>query len=500
MKKISHFWSILRSKPLISGVVIIIVLIGGYFSFFNKGAPAETFTVTRGDFLQQVSVSGKVVAAHAVDLGFAQGGRVLQTYVKVGQYVGAGTLLAEVENGDLRAARDAEEAKLAALKVGPRPEQVAVSESAVAQSESALAQANTALWDAIQNVYTASDNAVHNTLDQFITNPTTNPKVTFMSKNAELASTVEGKRRQIEGKLVSWHTNLLVANNKGDLSSLVQETQAAVTLTTSLLSDANTLLNAAISSGDVEAYVTAVSAVRTSLNTSSSAFTGAVGAYAAAGTALDSARKNLSLAKAGATPEDIAAQEARVRESSAQLQKTFITAPFSGIVTVVDAKAGKIVSPNTPEVSLISQGAFQIESYVPEINVALLTVLDKATVTLDAYGEDVPFEASLVSVDPANTLRDGVSTYRAMLQFLAADPRIKSGMTANVTITTDEKHDVMAIPQGLVTERDGKKYVKVMAGEQTEEREVTTGGVSSLGSVEILSGLSEGDVLPLLTP
>jgi len=212
------------------------------------------------------------------------------------------------------------------------------------------------------------------------------------------------------------------------------------------------------------------------------------------------------LKAAGSTPQDISAQEAQVKSAAAdvaaaqaQLNKTFISAPFSGIVTVVDAKAGKIVSPNTPEISMISTGAFQIESYVPEINIALIAVRDKASVTLDAYGEKI-FPASVVSIDPAETVRDGVSTYRAMLQFDAQNPLIKSGMTANVSITTDTKESALAVPQGLVVYRDGKMFVRVLVDKSTVEREVTLGGVSSLGEVEILSGLKEGDTIITTLP
>ena len=148
---------------------------------------------------------------------------------------------------------------------------------------------------------------------------------------------------------------------------------------------------------------------------------------------------------------------------------------------------------------MISTGAFQIESYVPEINIALVAVGDKASVTLDAYG-DKKFSASVVSVDPAETVRDGVSTYRAMLQFDAQDPLIKSGMTANVAIVTDVKERVLSVPQGLVVYRDGKTFVRVLVGKSIVEREVALGGVSSLGEAEVLSGLNQGDTIITTLP
>ena len=63
-------------------------------------------------------------------------------------------------------------------------------------------------------------------------------------------------------------------------------------------------------------------------------------------------------------------------------------------------------------------------------------------------------------VDPAETIIDGVATYKTTLQFTDEDVRIKSGMTANVDITGLEKKDVLAVPQRAVFARAGHRFVK----------------------------------------
>ena len=78
-------------------------------------------------------------------------------------------------------------------------------------------------------------------------------------------------------------------------------------------------------------------------------------------------------------------------------------------------------------------------------------------------------------------------------QFDAKDNRIKSGMTASVTIITFSKPNVVVIPGGVVFERDGKKFVQVKVEEEILEKEVVLGITSSLGQVEVVSGLSDGD-------
>ncbi len=506
MKKLQSYFKHLTRTQLIYGAIAAVVVVGGWYFFF-RSAPVvqETLVLAEKPFLQQVSVSGKVVAAKEVDLGFSQSGRVTGVYAVVGRYASQGSTLAVVENGDLRAALlqkeaalENQQAKLAALKAGTRAEEVAVAQSAV--TNDALG-----LIDALQDAYRAADGAVHNTLDQFITNPRTSPSLVFPVADSNLKTSTESKRLLAEAALATWGSEVVSLNASSDLSQAAVRAQSTLSSIVSLLSDANGAINRAIPSTQtsqttLDTYSAAVAVARTNINTSVSAVTSAKAA-------LDASIKNLALKKAGTTPEDILAQEAQVKAAvadvaaaAAQVQKTAISAPFSGTITSVDAKVGKIVSPNTPEISMISAGAFQVESYVPEVNIALIHLSDKASVTLDAYGDSVPFGASVISIDPASTVRDGVSTYRIILQFAAADERIKSGMTANVAITTAQKDAALSVPQGLIISHDGKQFVRVLIGEATEEREVTIGGSSSLGEVEILSGLSVGDTIVTTLP
>ena len=505
MKSVSSYIKHINRTQVVYAVVLVAVLAAGWFFFFRGGASTDGFLVLEfKPFVQQVSVSGKVIAAKEVDLGFSQSGRITGVYVSVGNYVSQGTTLAVVENGDLRAtllqreaALENQQAKLASLKAGTRPEEMAVAQSSVTRDTQALI-------DELQDAYRAADGATRNTLDQFISNPRTSPSLTFSVSDSNLKTSVESKRLAAESALVAWSGAVFALGASADLSQASLLAQSNLSAIVSLLSDAGAAINRAIPSTQIpqatlDDYSAAVATARTNINASISAVTSAK-------SDLDASRKNLALKEAGSTREDISAGEAQVKSAAAdvaaaaaQLSKTFISAPFSGIITVVDAKAGKIVSPNTPEISMISTGAFQIESYVPEINIALIAVRDKASVTLDAYGEKI-FPASVVSIDPAETVRDGVSTYRAMLQFDAQNPLIKSGMTANVSITTDTKESALAVPQGLVVYRDGKMFVRVLVDKSTVEREVTLGGVSSLGEVEILSGLKEGDTIITTLP
>ncbi|MFA7309737.1 MAG: efflux RND transporter periplasmic adaptor subunit [Candidatus Paceibacterota bacterium] len=509
----------LKSKAGIT-IAALVVLAGGYF--FVQGSRKtvdETLVVHPADFIQQVSVSGTVKAAQTVDLGFAASGRISAVYGKVGDTVAAGRPLAAIENGDLRAAIQQkqallqnQEAKLAALKEGTRQEEVAVAQEQVNSDKTALAQNQQALLNAIQNAYTQSDNAIHNSVDQFVNGARTqNPHLSFSTSNYQLQTSFEFKRLDIESMLTAWQKSVAGLRASDDLIRAASEAQANLTTVASFLSDANTVLSTAIaneraSQSTIDAWTATITSVRTNINSTVTSVTSAMTAMMNASATLQRDEKNLSLKMAGATQADIDAQNAQiasaradVENAQANLAKTVVTAPFTGVITRMDAKVGMIVSPNVPEISMNSASTYQIESYVPEVSIALVKTGNAAVVTLDAYGEEVPFAATVVSIDPAGTVRDGVPTYRVLLQFSGADARIRSGMTANIVITTAQRSGVISIPQKLVVTRDGKKYVTVKTGETSTERAVTTGSVSSLGNIEIVTGLVDGDLV-VMTP
>ncbi|MEK7107483.1 MAG: hypothetical protein AAB899_04845, partial [Patescibacteria group bacterium] len=118
---------------------------------------------------------------------------------------------------------------------------------------------------------------------------------------------------------------------------------------------------------------------------------------------------------------------------------------------------------------------------------------DEARVTLDAYSSDVVFAAAVTKIDPAETIIDGVPTYKTTLQFLQDDRRIRSGMTANTDIAGAKRENVLYIPGRAIVGKGADKTVTVIEGEATREVKIETGLRGSNGDVEVISGLAEGD-------
>ena len=477
----------LNWKYLALGAVV--VLAGGYLAFGRGGAQGPTLTVTPADFKQQVSVSGTVTAAQSADLGFAANGRITGIYAKVGQHVYAGTILAQTDNGDLVATVAQKQAKLDALLAGTRPEQVAIASAAVGNAEAALITA-------VTSAYTTSDDAVHNKIDVFFTNPRVSPQLSFNSTNSQLANSVQNERRAIESVLSQWSA-LVAGLTSANAADSAAKAEAYENQVIQFLADANAALNQAVpdsstSASTLSSYATTLATARANVNTAATALTNAIAA-------LVDAEKTLTLDQAGPTAADVAAAQADVANAKALLAKTRVVAPFDGTVTRMDAKAGEIVSPTSSEISMQSDGVFQIETYVPEVSIANVAAGDLATTTLDAYGSSAAFSSTVISVDPAETVKDGVPTYKTMLAFAAPDPRIRSGMTASVVIETGTLRDAIVIPSGAIGLDTKGTYVSVVKDGGTARQYVVTGGSPALGETLITSGLSAGDVI-LLSP
>ena len=508
----------IKQRPYLSVALVALVVTVIWFFFFRGGSSNfETIVVHPTTFAEQLSVSGTVIAAQNVDLGFAQSGRVSGVYAKVGDRVQVGALLAQTENGDLRSsvtqkqsALAVEEAKLDLLLSGTRQEELAVKEAQVHSDEVALAQARDAEINALQNAYTQSDDAVHNKADQFFNSPRLpSTALAFDTSDSQLKIRVGNERVALEPMFVLWQHDLVMLTAGSDLTSAEFAAQKNIASVVAFLADVNQALNlasynAVYTQSVISSYITDIATGRANVNTARTTLTSGITTRQGGSATLEKDKSDLALSKAGSTGQDIAAQRARVASAEAdvesvrsQLGKTIITAPFSGTVTRMDAKVGAIVSPGDVDISMISNGLFEIEAFVPEVEITGLAVGNSATTTLDAYGTSVTFPAKVVAIDPAETIKDGVSTYKTTLEFLSPDARIRSGMTASVVITTSTSPNALVVPRGAVYLKNGVETVQIMREGSVLDQQVHIRGGSGLGNIEVLSGLQDGDTVVL---
>jgi len=496
-------------------VILIAISLTAYYFFFRVTVPEPDFVVAaKRDIAQEVSLTGRVKPASSVDLAFERSGKIDQVNANVGRKVGAGETLAVLVNAGLRAEvlqaeanLEAEEIKLAELKRGARPEEIAVSRAKVASAESAELDAKNNLVDKLKDAYTKSDDAVRNKVDQFFDSPASaDPRLsTYLNADSGLERKTEEERALAGSILKTWKTSLDALSNLSDLNAHIAEAKKNLNQTVLFLDKAALVVNsssagAGLSQATLDGWRADIATARTNVNTAISNLSSAEEKLRIGESNLLIASRELELKESGAASEEILAAEAKVKsaeavkqQKNAELAKTILLSPIAGIVTKADAKVGEIVSQNTVLVSVISIANFEIEANSPEADVAKLKVGAKARVTLDAYGDEFVFDAEIISIDPAETIVEGVSTYKTKLAFLKEDARIKSGMTADIDVFGERRANVLALPARAIATKAGEKFVKVLVSSSQKEIKIETGLRGSDGMIEIISGLAEGD-------
>ena len=498
-------------RPL--GITLIIVVFAGigiYFLFFRKSALLpETILAKRGTIVQEVSVTGQIKPAEEVDLAFEKGGKVAMVGASVGDHVNQGQIIVRLESGELigqlkemEASVETQKAKLDELKKGTRPEEIALYEAKVTSAKVALDEAKKNLVDKLHDAYTKSDDAVRGKIDQFFDNPRgISPQLKFFAADE---INIENDRVSVESALNLWNSSLNQLTVASDLDFYANEAVKNLNQVKSFLDDTALAVNnltpsTSLSQTTIDSWKTDVSTARTNVYTAITNLTTAKEKFKTAETSLSVAENELVLERAGSTAEQIAGQEAQLKQAEAKVQttqaqiaKNLLFSPINGIVTKQDAKVGEIIAANENVVSVISGTNFEIEANIPEADIAKVSVGDNATLTLDAYGEAVVFNAKVVKIDPAETVIEGVATYKTTLQFEHEDGRIKSGMTANVDIISGKHENVIVIPQRAVVNKNGEQFVRVLEGETAKEYPVKTGLRGSDGNIEITEGLKEG--------
>jgi len=492
-----------KKKRIIIVCLIIGLLVFGFLLFRNRNNQQETILVKTGDFVNQVSISGKVIPAENVELAFKNSGRIERIYFSVDEFargektIKAGNLIAEIDTTDAKknihdAEISLENAKLSLAKLKIENSKDNLNADLQKAYDNGFVEVSDTFLD-----LTPAINGLEDVLEQ---ENISDNSVRISGKTAQSYKT-EAEKLYYKTKDVFEKTRInfrMISRNssKEDIEKIINETyETTKVLIDAIKSTKNLLDYMAEDTNRASDFVSSQNTLYEYTNTINGHFSNllaiknSIKSYQDTFSSTDLDIQSLLLA--------IKQKENFLEDAKNKLQDYYIRAPFNGIITRIDAKVGEIASPNVSLVAMMGIGTFQVESYVPEINISKIKLGNEAQITLDAYGEETIFLAKVVSIDPAETIRNGVSTYKIKLQFNEKDNRIKSGMTANVKVNVFNKPNVIVIPQGVIFEKGNQKFVQIKKEQEISEQEITTGNVSTLGQVEVVSGLSDGDVVIL---
>lgn len=498
----------------ISVLLIAALVVGVAFASGRGGSHAEqAVAVERGVITKSISITGKTKAKSSADLSFERSGQVSKIYVAVGDTVVKGQTLIALDQSslladlhDAEANLDVQLSKLQELKTGSAPTTIALKQATIAKEASALASAKKNVVEKIQDAYTKSDNAIHNDVDQFISGANSaTPTLNFNPADNQLKSTIEANRVLVGKALTAWNTELQQLSTDSDLQTAAAHAEGYLTTIKKFLDltslAVNSLTSSSLSQTTIDAYKEAVASARTDVNTALQNVSAATEKLSGATSDLAIAEQELQIALTGGTTEQIATQAAYVKQAEAkvqsmhvQLAKSVLRAPIAGVITKQDAEVGEIAEQFKTIVSVMGNSGLEIEAQVPEIDIGSLTVGNSARITIDAFPGET-FIGEVGFIDPAETLIDGVVNFEVKLFFATDDPRLKSGLTSNVDIETLRKPDVLLLPESAVTDSPDGAFVMKVVGDEKVKTAVVLGIHGEESKVEIVSGLTEGDMV-----
>jgi RND family efflux transporter MFP subunit len=496
---------ILKHKAVLIALGAVGVIAAGSLAYFliETHVPGFSYVqVTKAPIHQDIIATGSVEPVQNPNLAFVAGGRVTYVNAAVGKQVAAGTLLATLDTGILGAQLQAAQAGLNQIAAPTRAVDLAGLQNAVAIAQQNEQNAYIIFPTTLLSVVTKAQAAVSQT-DLIFTYPSLSAPQLSSSYVSDYAArtSISTERGALNGELAAWESETAAINGGGlsqtqataytqsalthlnhvrtylnDLAAALRATPATQTTTQAQLAAA---LNAATSARD------SVDALTLSLqNTQQSFVTNQL--------AVQQAQDALTQKQAGATPQAIAVQQAQVAAAAAQLQQAEVIAPFNGVIGAVAVKPGDVVPANTVAVSLIPQGSYQVEAQLSELEMSKLATGDTVEVTLDAFGASRPFTGTVASIATAPVAVNNIPSYKVVVVLDTKDPSVAVGMRANLTIHAGSKDAALVIPRSAVIMNGNQAFVITKQGTAGVRVPVTL-GLEGTDTVEVLSGLSEGD-------
>lgn len=225
---------------------------------------------------------------------------------------------------------------------------------------------------------------------------------------------------------------------------------------------------------------------------------------------LDKARSDLSLAEQNreramtlaqrgtgtlrARDEAVAAYQVAQAElalAQARLEKATITAPFAGVVGLRAVSVGAYVTPGTRIVELAKIDPIKVDFRVPELVLSSLRPGQPIRVTVDALPGET-FEGEIYVIDPI--VDENGRAVRLRARIPNTDRLLRPGLFARVRIVVESRENAVLVPESAVFAEGQQRFVYRVV----DERAVLTPvglGHRRPGQVEVVSGLSAGDVV-----
>jgi membrane fusion protein, multidrug efflux system len=191
-----------------------------------------------------------------------------------------------------------------------------------------------------------------------------------------------------------------------------------------------------------------------------------------------------------ATLNELNVLRSEVSLIDAQIEKTEIRAPFSGIVGLKYVSEGSYISPNTRIATLQELNPVKIDFSIPERYLTRADIGDLIQFTVQ--GVDSVFVGEVYAIEP----RIDPETRTLQIRAISDNPdrMIYPGAFANITMILDEIDDALMLPTiAVVPELNTQKIFFVRDGKVAEARIQT--GIRTSNKIQVLDGVARGDTV-----
>ena len=528
-----------KKKVIIRNIIILLLLAAGFFTWNilqkNKNKPEiETAVAERSDIIESVSADGVISPVTTVEIKSNIGGTIVKLYVDEGDYVKEGQLIAQIDPADVLTTLEKEQNNVTSADAKLKSSQYSVeiqrkqAESDIISAREQLKSAKAKLEQAkklanIQPSLTASqiENAknslksAQSSLAQ-LKNATSQQrlataKTTYDSSKAtydQVSKDLERNKNLLEKGYVSQKDYDTIfdkyvtakssyENAKSKFDTIKDEIEEDINIAQARVNQAKADLE------DAEANKAQIEIRNHDVIASEASVKGAEASLSAALVA----QKNIDvkIADYAQAKASLASAKSSLENAKTNYGYTNITAPRSGVVVAKHTEEGSIIMAGRSTNAGSASGVVIVELAditkmealvdVDETDIANIKLGQKVRVTVDAYS-DKRYTGTVTKIAPKAITTSNVTTIPVTVSINQSDINLKPEMKASCEFIVKEKKDILTVPSDFVKGgRAGKVVFKMIDGKPTEIPVKI--GIMGDDSVEILSGLKDGDEICL---
>jgi len=555
LKTADAFWRSVRvyavAHKIIAAIAAIIILYGIYYVYGIFTAPSTatryvTATVATSTVVATLTETGQVSASQQISLSPKASGEVIGVYVKSGDKVYAGQVVARIDATS--AAQSLQNAQLAlqnalisyqqAIATSTLALNLIVAKNGVTNAQIALQKTHNDAYASVASIYSnlgtivsGLDSALHSysaiagrttqqNIDAYADLVSQHDNIISIYKNSAQTSYVAAYDAYSNGLVAYKATSSTISNDA--LIALAQSTYANVQIVSEAVRNVHDFFDRI--NTDFSLYSLGTSSALAGLLSSTNAYTATVSgdlgnalsdqsSIVSAEQSLAQAQNALQTAEGGSntlTVQQAALSLQQAKDSVTNAKTTLagytVTAPFAGTIAAVGVQKYDQASGGTAVATLVTnQETAKIT--VNEVDASKIKVGQKATLTFDAV-PNISIAGTVVSIDSIGTVSQGVVSYSAVIGFDTPNQSVKPGMSATADIIVGTETGLV-VPASAVKASNGQSYVEVFdpplpaevlaqAGAQgaispnAPARVNVTTGLSNDTNIIIESGLSAG--------